>query len=184
MDPGFIKSYYRKAKALVGQDLLKEAVGQIDKCLELEADNEEFKEFRQKLLQEIQEDSLLPADNPDKEKFQALVDQLTAAGGDCSKVKLRYYSENNRGMHAACDIKQGETAIFIPYDSLLSMKKAYATEIGAKLLKSHETGLFTKLTNVGNTFLTSLILAESRKNTESEFWPYLTMLPPSCSNFP
>jgi hypothetical protein len=37
-----------------------------------------------------------------------LLDWVRAGGADFSKLKLRYYSENYRGVHASRDIKRGE----------------------------------------------------------------------------
>jgi len=35
-------------------------------------------------------------------------------GADFSKLKLRYYSDNYRGVHASRDIKNGENILIVP----------------------------------------------------------------------
>ena len=43
-----------------------------------------------------------------------MLDWLRNGGSVFDKVKLRYYSENYRGVHASQDIKNGEVILFIP----------------------------------------------------------------------
>jgi hypothetical protein len=39
---------------------------------------------------------------------------MKAGNADYSKLKLRYYSENYRGVHAARDIENGEMILLVP----------------------------------------------------------------------
>ena len=45
-----------------------------------------------------------------------MFDELKDNGAKIGKIKLRYYTEDFRGVHAAAPIKNGETIIFIPLD--------------------------------------------------------------------
>ena len=51
-----------------------------------------------------------------KMKFGQMFDQLKKDGAKIGKLKLRYYTEDFRGVHAAAPIKNGDTIIFIPHD--------------------------------------------------------------------
>ena len=57
---------------------------------------------------------------------------------DFSKLKLRYYSENYRGVHASRDIKNGETILLVPLNQIINLEMAFKSPIG-KLM--YEKGL-------------------------------------------
>ena len=57
---------------------------------------------------------------------------------DFSKLKLRYYSENYRGVHASRDIKNGETILLVPLNQIITLEMAFKSSIG-KLM--YEKGL-------------------------------------------
>jgi hypothetical protein len=41
---------------------------------------------------------------------------MDKGGADHSKMKLRFYSDNYRGVHAKTDIKAGETVLMVPLE--------------------------------------------------------------------
>ena len=100
IEPSYTKSYYRKAKALYGQNKLKDALTVIEKAQEMDPANSDIQQLLEKILQEIELDSKLPMDHPERVKFQAMLDWMKKGGADYSKLKLIYYNENNRGVHA------------------------------------------------------------------------------------
>jgi len=57
---------------------------------------------------------VLPPDHPERKRFQVLLDWMKNGGAEFDKLKLRYYSENYRGVHAARDIKNGECILKVP----------------------------------------------------------------------
>jgi hypothetical protein len=59
-------------------------------------------------------------------------------GADFSKLKLRYYTENYRGVHASQNIKNGETVLFVPLPLIITLEMAFKSPIG-KLM--YEKGL-------------------------------------------
>lgn len=46
-------------------------------------------------------------------------------GADFSKLKLRYYSDNYRGVHAKQDIKAGETVLLVPLKQIITLEMAF-----------------------------------------------------------
>ena len=50
-------------------------------------------------------------DNPENYKYSNLYNYINQAGGDTTKVRLEYYSQNNRGVHANQHIKKGEIVL-------------------------------------------------------------------------
>jgi hypothetical protein len=63
---------------------------------------------------------------------------MVAKGADFSKLKLRYYSENYRGVHAATNVKNGEVVLFVPLPLIITLEMAFKSPIG-KLM--YEKGL-------------------------------------------
>ena len=45
-------------------------------------------------------------------------------GSDFSKLKLRYYAENYRGVHAMSNIKSGDTVLFVPLPLIITLEMA------------------------------------------------------------
>lgn len=74
----------------------------------MEPSNTDILSLMDKIKKEIDLDSRLPPDHPERVKFQAMLDWMKDGGADYSKLKLVYYNENNRGVHAQWDIIMGE----------------------------------------------------------------------------
>lgn len=56
----------------------------------------------------------MPADHPERLRFNAMFDWMKSGGAEFNKMKLRYYTEDYRGVHASRDVKKGETILFVP----------------------------------------------------------------------
>ena len=79
---------------------------------------------------EIKEDTKLPADHPERKRFQNLLDWMKDGGSDFSKMKLRFYTDNYRGVHSNCDIKCGETILAVPLKQLITLEMAFRSPFG------------------------------------------------------
>ena len=53
IDPSYSKSYYRKAKALVNQQKLTDAMETMKQGIEVDPENESMKQFMEEILEEI-----------------------------------------------------------------------------------------------------------------------------------
>jgi len=82
--------------------------------LELEPGNQEFKKLFEETKQEIEEDNSIPLEHPERQRFEKLLKWLKEGGSIYDKLKIRYYTADYRGVHAARDIKKGETILYIP----------------------------------------------------------------------
>ncbi len=63
---------------------------------------------------------------------------MLAGGSQFDKLKVRYYSEHHRGVHASRDIKKNETILFVPKNCIITLEMAFASPIGKKM---YEKGL-------------------------------------------
>jgi len=73
----------------------------------------------------------LPADHPERQRFNKMFQWLKNSGAYFEKLKLRYYTEDYRGVHAARAIKKGETILLVPLKDLLTLDMAMASPIGS-----------------------------------------------------
>lgn len=82
--------------------------------MELEPGNQEFKKLFEETKLEIEEDNSIPLEHPERQRFEKLLKWLKEGGSIYDKLKIRYYTADYRGVHAARDIKKGETILYIP----------------------------------------------------------------------
>ncbi len=87
---------------------------------------------------EIEEDNSIPADHPERQRFDKLLKWLKEGGSEFDKLKIRYYTADYRGVHAARDIKKGETIFYIPKEQIITLEMAFASPVGKKM---YEKGL-------------------------------------------
>ena len=72
--------------------------------LENDPENDSLINLMEETKQEYEEDTKLPSDHPERKRFQNLIDWLKEGGAKFDKLKMRFYTEDFRGVHAARDI--------------------------------------------------------------------------------
>ena len=73
-----------------------------------------MKKLLKDVEEEFKEDNSLGKDNPEVMRFEKMLKWLRDGGSKFDKLKIRYYSEDYRGVHAARDINKGETILYVP----------------------------------------------------------------------
>mmetsp|Transcript_15397 Transcript_15397/g.15375 ORF Transcript_15397/g.15375 Transcript_15397/m.15375 type:complete len:490 (+) Transcript_15397:259-1728(+) len=143
--------------------------------------NPEFPELlalKKEIEADIEIDTALPLDHPERKKFENLFNWLIEGGAKFPKIKLRFYSKDYRGVHSTTFIAKNECIVVIPRSHIITLEMAKATPIGQKMVAANLNLLSPK-----HSFLSSFILQEKAK--EESWWkPYLDILPESYSNFP
>lgn len=129
--------------------------------------------------QELKDDSHVPVPE-EKERFEALFDWMRQDGSTFDKLKLRYYGPDYRGVHAARDIKQGETILFVPKVEIITLEMAIESPIG-QLMNARD--FRRRLISPKHSFLATYIMQEKRKE-KSYFEKYIDILPKCFNNFP
>jgi len=89
-----------------------------------------------------------------------MLNWLKDGGSNFDKLKIRYYVEDYRGVHAARDIKKGETILYVPKHQIISLEMAMASPIGRKM---YEKGLRQRLISPKHSFLSTYLMQERRK---------------------
>lgn len=106
--------------------------------MEIDASNNDISKLFEETKQEIEEDNNIPADHPERIRFESLIKWLHDGGSTFEKLKLRFYSPEYRGVHAARDIKKGEIILHVPKKQIITLEMAIASPIGRKM---YEKGL-------------------------------------------
>ena len=125
---------YRKALALWE---LPHIDGTAEKVIEvlkeaiiLDPENVEIQKMLEFAESELSLDKNVPV-MEEKQRFDALFDWMKTDGAEFNKLKLRYYAPDYRGVHAARDIKKGETIVYVPLKEIITLEMAMETPIGS-----------------------------------------------------
>lgn len=153
-------------------DVLKEAIV-------LDPDNVEIHKMIEFAEQELLLDKNVPVIE-EKQRFDALFDWMRTDGAQFDKLKLRYYAPDYRGVHAARDIKKGETIVYVPLKEIITLEMAMETPIGAQMAVRN---FRQRLISPKHSFLSTYIMQERRKEV-SYFDKYIDILPKAFDNFP
>lgn len=84
---------------------------------------------------------------------------MKQGGAQFDKLKLRYYSEDYRGVHAAADIQKNETILFVPFHELMTLDMAMQSPIGSLMAAKNFRNI---LLSPKHSFLATFIMEEKR----------------------
>ena len=98
--------------------------------MELDPSNADIIKQFEETKQEYDEDNSLAIDHPERQRFEKLLQWLRDGGSDFGKLKIRYYTADYRGVHAAKDIKKGETILYVPKEQIITLEMAFASPVG------------------------------------------------------
>lgn len=178
LNPSYMKAYHRKASSLREQSKFEEALSVVNEALTIDPKSIDLIEIQQEITKDIQINSVLPPDHPERVKFDALVKWLIDGGATFPKIQMRFYSQDYRGVHSTSFIPKDECLLFVPKSHIITLEMAKASPIGLKMVEANLDLLSPK-----HSFLTTYILQERRK--PDSFWlPYLNILPEKLRNFP
>lgn len=121
--------------------------------------NTEMTERLQFAEEEFKEDSYVPV-QAEKDRFEVMFDWMKTGGALFDKLKLRYYAADYRGVHAARDIKKGETILYVPKQEIITLEMAMESPIGA-LMKARN--FRQRLISPKHSFLATYVMQERRK---------------------
>lgn len=66
---------------------------------------------------------------------------MREGGSTFDKLKIRYYSADYRGVHAARDIKKNEIILKVPLDLIITLEMAFESPIGMMMVKKNMRNL-------------------------------------------
>ena len=91
----------------------------------------------------------------EKERFETMFTWMLENGANFDKLKVRYYAPDYRGVHAAKDIKKGETILYVPKHEIITLEMAFASPIGAQMF---EKGHRNRLLSPKHSFLATYVM--------------------------
>lgn len=85
---------------------------------------------------------------------------MKEGGSTFDKLKIRYYSTDYRGVHAARNIKKGEIILLIPLKQIITLEMAFESPIGMKMVDKR---MRDRLLSPKHSFLSTYLMQERRK---------------------
>ncbi len=112
------------------------------------------------------------------EKIINMINWLEKGNVMFDKLKIRFYSDYNRGVCVRQKIYNKEQILIVPQSHLITLEMAKASPISKKIIKAKLDLLSPK-----HSYLATYLLLEMKK--PNSFWkPYLDVLPPSYPSLP
>jgi len=114
----------------------------------------------------------------EKELYERYESWMKSMGAQFSKIALKYFRPDYRGVVATSDINKGDIVISVPKEAMITLKMAKQTAVGKKV---QDNGI--SLIYPNNSMLSTFVLLELAN--PKTIWTYLfKALPKSVSNFP
>jgi histone-lysine N-methyltransferase SETD3 len=157
-----------------------EAIEVLKQGIEIDPSNEDMHKLLEETKIEWEEDHNIPEDHPQQTIIKNMLNWLKEGGSTYDKMKIRFYSADYRGVHAAKNIKKGETILHVPKEQVITLEMAMNSPVGRKM---YEKGLRQRLISPKHSFLCTYIMQE-RRNPDSYWNPYMDILPKQFTNFP
>lgn len=136
IDPSFVKAHFRQGLAqyelIDNPEAQSAAIECFRKAVQLEPASEEMTHMLQFAEEERKEDDLVPV-QAEKDRFETLFRWMVDGGAIFDKLKLRYYEADYRGVHAARNVKKGETILYVPKQEIVTLEMAIDSPIGRKM---------------------------------------------------
>ena len=121
----------------------EKAIECFEKAVGLDGENTDMSELLNFAREEFKEDNHVPVP-AEKERFETLFSWMVENGANFDKMKVRYYAPDYRGVHAALDIKKGETILYVPKHEIITLEMAFASPIGSQMFgKGHRNRLLS-----------------------------------------
>ena len=149
------------------------------RAVEMDPESAEMNELLNFAREEVKDDQYVPVP-AEKVRFETLFEWMREGGANFENLKMRYYAPDYRGVHAARNIKKGETILYVPKEEIITLEMAQESPIGAQMFaKNHRQ----RLLSPKHSFLATYIMQERRKPV-SHFDKYIDILPKCFDNFP
>jgi hypothetical protein len=102
----------------------------LEEAITKDPDNAEIAKMLSSAQVELKEDQHVPVPE-EKARFETLFDWMKQDGSEFDKLKVRYYAPDYRGVHAAREVKKGETILYVPLKQIITLEMAMESPIGS-----------------------------------------------------
>ena len=114
------------------------------------------------------------------EETAGFLNWMKEDGAEYPKLEMRQYNPIYRGVHAAENIRKGETILYVPHQQIMTLDMAIKSPIGQLMEAKNLRG---RLLSPKHSFLSALVMQERRKE-DTYYKRYLEILPQQFDNFP
>ncbi|CEO98985.1 SET domain-containing protein [Plasmodiophora brassicae] len=181
LKPSYGIGHFRMGQALEGLGRLSDALDAYKAGLIHEPDNGHLADASADLAKHLQARSPgAQRDRSESDRYAKFLDWLRAGGAEISKVVLREYDDEHRGVHTACDVAPDEVFMSIPRHLMITSEMAIQSAIGKAIIRS---GVEIRSRH---SFLAAYLLQERDRPpaSPSRWAPYLAVLPRRFDNIP
>jgi len=111
-------------------------------------------------------------------EFESLSEWMNSGGSKVNKCKIRYFTEDFRGVCATQDIKAGEVLVHVPYNQMITPKTTLTNVFSKEVMNMR-----FQTVNGGSMALIMFVMTEI-KNEFNRFNTFLSGFPKSFDEYP
>jgi hypothetical protein len=154
---------------------LKEALKLLDESSGIDIN---LKSYADQLKVHCKEEYGLDYENPTLKKIERFMNWMRDNGARFSKIRMKYYGADFRGVHAVNVIHQSETFLWVPKKLIITPQLGKETDIGKLVRKSGINISWDYL------FYITLFLMIQFHDKDSWWAPYMDVYPKMVDSFP
>jgi histone-lysine N-methyltransferase SETD3 len=152
----------------------------LKKCFSLDSKSKTNTKLKNILSNKTKEINENKKKNKHYEDYIFFMKYLYSQGLFLNKITINFNNESNRCVISTEEIKEKEILLRIPLNALITLDDAQNSDIG----KYFDSNLKKMLNGPNHSLLSSFILYEMEKKTNSKWLFYFNFLPSNYNNFP
>ena len=180
LNPENLESHQISTKCYILMFDFENAEKCLKKCFSLDSKSKTNTKLKNILSNKTKEINENKKKNKHYEDYIFFMKYLYSQGLFLNKITINFNNESNRCVISTEEIKEKEILLRIPLNALITLDDAQNSDIG----KYFDSNLKKMLNGPNHSLLSSFILYEMEKKTNSKWLFYFNFLPSNYNNFP
>ena len=180
LNPENLESHQISTKCYILMFDFENAEKCLKKCFSLDSKSKTNTKLKNILSNKTKEINENKKKNKHYEDYIFFMKYLYSQGLFLNKITINFNNESNRCVISTEEIKEKEILLRIPLNALITLDDAQNSDIG----KYFNSNLKKMLNGPNHSLLSSFILYEMEKKTNSKWLFYFNFLPSNYNNFP
>ena len=180
LNPENLESHQISTKCYILMFDFENAEKCLKKCFSLDSKSKTNTKLKNNLSNKTKEINENKKKNKHYEDYIFFMKYLYSQGLFLNKITINFNNESNRCVISTEEIKEKEILLRIPLNALITLDDAQNSDIG----KYFDSNLKKMLNGPNHSLLSSFILYEIEKKTNSKWLFYFNFLPSNYNNFP
>ena len=180
LNPENLESHQISTKCYILMFDFENAEKSLKKCFSLDSKSKTNTKLKNILSNKTKEINENKKKNKHYEDYIFFMKYLYSQGLFLNKITINFNNESNRCVISTEEIKEKEILLRIPLNALITLDDAQNSDIG----KYFDSNLKKMLNGPNHSLLSSFILYEMEKKTNSKWLFYFNFLPSNYNNFP